>query len=160
MSFLHRKRIQNHAESRTASAIREVRPSLEATVPDFYTRSVRLRDLRNRAIARKFAEQRKSNRTIIEEPYEIRPELSLNRDIRQLQMIHEDNKVRSRVSVEHRKPLSIIQLNGQVRVDLPPEHPICRERSERRAMMFAIGKAGKTGQRPRRDNNNIKLRCK
>lgn len=151
MSFLRRKRIQNHAESITASAIREVRPSLGAE---------QLRDLRNRAIVRKFVEQRKNNRTIIEDPYEIRPELSLNRDIRQVQMIHEDNKVRSRVSVEHRKPLSIIQLNGQVRVDLPPEHPICRERSERRAMMFATGKAGKGGQRPRRDTNNIKLRCK
>lgn len=58
-----------------------------------------------------------------------------------------------------RKPIYNLQLDGTVRVDLPPEHPICRKREERRELMFATGKAGKGGQRPRRDNNDIKVRC-
>lgn len=149
MSILRRKRLQNRVESITTPATRESRHSLE---------SVSVRGLRN-IFGRKFAEQRKSNRTIIEESYEIRPDISLNRDIRQLQFIHEQNKIRQRVSRERRKPLSVIQLNGKIRVDLPPEHPICIRRKERRAIIFAYGKAGRSGQRPRQQEQ-IKLRCK
>lgn len=149
MSVIRRKRLQNRMELKTIPATRESRYSLE---------SVPVRGLRN-IFGRKLAEQRKRNRTIIEEPYEIRPDISLNRDIRQLKFIHEQNKIRQRVSRDHRKPLSVIQLNGKIRVDLPPEHPICIRREERRAMMFASGKAGRSGQRPRQQEQ-IKLRCK
>lgn len=149
MSILRRKRLQNRMELKTIPATRESRYSLE---------SVPVRGLRN-IFGRKLAEQRKRNRTIIEQPYEIRPDISLNRDIRQLKFIHEQNKIRLRVSREHRKPLSVIQLNGKIRVDLPPEHPICIRRKERRAMMFVSGKAGRSGQRPRQQEQ-IKLRCK
>lgn len=58
-----------------------------------------------------------------------------------------------------RKPVYNLQLDGSVKVDLPPEHPICRKREERRQIMFATGKAGKGGQKPRQNNNDIKIRC-
>lgn len=149
MSILRRKRIQKRMELTTIPATRESRHSLE---------SVSVQGLRN-IFGRRLAEQRKSNRTVIEEPYEIRPELSMKRDIRQLQFIHEQNQIRQRTSKEFRKPLHVIQLNGKIRVDLPPEHPICIRRQERRAVMFATGKAGRKGQRPRQQEQ-IKLRCK
>lgn len=149
MSFLRRKRIQNRMELRTIPATRESRNSLE---------TVSVQGWRN-IFGRKLAEQRKSNRTIIEEPYEIRPSLSLNRDVRQVEFINNQNKIRQRVSHEFRKPLSVIQLNGKIRVDLPPEHPICIQRQMRRAAIFATGKAGRSGQRPRQQEQ-IRLRCK
>lgn len=58
-----------------------------------------------------------------------------------------------------RKPVYNLQMDGSVKVDLPPEHPICRKREERRQIMFATGKAGKGGQKPRQNNNDIKIRC-
>lgn len=86
--------------------------------------------------------------------------LGLARDVRNLQDIREQDKLRARFSRETRKPLNTIQLNGKIRVDLPPEHPICIARHERREVLFAQGKTGKGGQRPRRKDNNIKIRCK
>ena len=50
--------------------------------------------------------------------------LGLARDVRNLQDIREQDKLRARFSKETRKPLNTIQLNGKIRVDLPPEHPI------------------------------------
>lgn len=86
--------------------------------------------------------------------------LGLARDVKNTQDVLEQRKIRARVSREKRKPLNVIQLNGKVRVDLPPEHPICVARHERREVLFALGKSGKGGQRPRRNDNNITLRCK
>lgn len=86
--------------------------------------------------------------------------LGLARDVKNTQDVLEQQKIRARVSREKRKPLNVIQLNGKVRVDLPPEHPICVARHERREVLFALGKSGKGGQRPRRNDNNITLRCK
>lgn len=51
-------------------------------------------------------------------------------------------------------------VSHKIVVDLPPEHKICRERQARREIMFAQDKAGKGGQKPRRKDNNIELRCK
>lgn len=66
------------------------------------------------------------------------------------------NRLKPRVI---RKPIYNLQLDGTVKVDLPPEHPICINREKRREVMFATGKTGKSGQKPRRDNNDIKVRC-
>lgn len=49
---------------------------------------------------------------------------------------------------------------GKITVDLPADHKICKERQARREIIFAIDKAGKGGQKPRRKDNNIELRCK
>lgn len=86
--------------------------------------------------------------------------LGLARDVKNTQDFLEQAKIRARVSREKRKSLNTIQLNGKIRVDLPPEHPICIARHERREVLFALGKGGKGGQRPRRKDNNIKVRCK
>lgn len=47
----------------------------------------------------------------------------------------------------------------QITVDLPAEHKICKERQARREIMFATDKAGQGGQKPRRKDSNIELRC-
>ena len=150
MSLLRRKRRQNRIELRTIPAIREARPSLE-------TPSVR--DWRN-IFGRKLAEQRKRNRSELLESLDNMETLrfDINRDVRQVQRIYEQNRIRARISRETRKPLNVIQLNGQIRVDLPPEHPLCISRQTRREVMFATGKSGRGGQRPRKQENII-LRC-
>lgn len=43
-----------------------------------------------------------------------------------------------------------IKIGRDEQVNLPREHPICREREERREVLFAKNKAGKGGQRPPR----------
>lgn len=96
--------------------------------------------------------------TVIESPHN--PfRLDFNRELKQALAIQEYNKIRQRQFKYARKPLYTIQPNQSIRVDLPPEHPICIKREERRMVMFATGKAGKGGQNPRQNNNDIKIRC-
>ena len=151
MSLLRRKRRQNRLEIITKPATRETRFSLE---------SVPVRGLRN-IFGRKFAEQRKSNRpTPLDNLLNRRTlRLDINRDVRQIQELNRYNAIRARTAREFRKPLSTIMLDGTIRVDLPPEHPLCVARQVRRAVIFATDKAGKGGQRPR-EQEQIKLRCK
>ncbi len=47
---------------------------------------------------------------------------------------------------------------GTMQVDLPHEHPICVQRRERRALMFATGKSGKGGQKTPRQPKLL-VRC-
>lgn len=43
--------------------------------------------------------------------------------------------------------------------DLPKEHPICQKRKERKEVLFATGKAGKSGQKPMK-KPLLNIRCK
>lgn len=152
MSLLRRKRRQNRMELRTIPATREARSSLETTTAQGW---------RN-IFGRKLAEQRKSNRLEPISVLEIRHERvgpRFDREVKQAADFFRTQRIKERVSREFRKPLQTIQLNGKIKIDLPPEHPICVQREIRREMMFALGQAGKGGQKPRKQEN-ITLRCK
>ena len=151
MSLLRRKRRQNRLLSQYNPATREARSSLESS---------QVRGLRN-FIGRKVFNQREKKRPIavINLPLDpLGPEFE--RELRQARDVLQQTKIRQRVGKETRKPLETILLNREIRVDLPPEHPICVQREIRREVMFATRRAGKGGQRPRARNNNITLRCK
>ena len=151
MSLLRRKRRQNRMELRTIPATREARSSLE---------SDSARGWRN-IFGRKFAEQRQRNRPIAVIDMPLDPfGPRYDREVRQAVDFFNTQKIKERVSREFRKPLQTIKLNGQIRVDLPPEHPVCVAREIRREIMFANNKAGRGGQRPRVQNNELKLICK
>lgn len=147
MSLLRRKRRQNRIELRTIPATREARSSLATPT---------VQGWRN-IFGRKLAEQRKSNRL---EDLSL-PNFQRLKRLDNLPQVRRFKEIMSQgpKPLRIRKPVSTIQLNGVVRVDLPPEHPICIKREQRREMMFATGKAGKGGQRPRKQQN-IQLRCK
>ena len=150
MSRLRRIRRKNRVNTLMTPATRELRYSLD-------TSQVRGLRLLNRNL--KLGRNREDKRLRIELPNnELR--LDFNRDIKHLKFIHDYNKVRSQYSRQAVKPVATIQPDMSVKVDLPPEHPICVKRQERRELLFATGRAGKGGQRPRRQNNDIKLRCK
>ncbi len=150
MSRLRRIRRKNRVNTLMTPATRELRHSLD-------TSQVRGLRLLNRNL--KLGRNREDKRLRIELPNnELR--LDFNRDIKHLKFIHDYNKVRSQYSRQAVKPVATIQPDMSVKVDLPPEHPICVKRQERRELLFATGRAGKGGQRPRRQNNDIKLRCK
>lgn len=155
MSLLRRKRRQNRLRPELSPATRETRFSLAPVSP---VRGLRFEYNENRGLRLSAQRERKRPRTIIELP-DNPARIDFNRDVRQAVVIHEYNKIRQAQSKNARKPLYMIQPDRTIKVDLPPEHPICIRREERRAVMFAQGKAGKGGQRPRRDNNDIKVRC-
>lgn len=59
-----------------------------------------------------------------------------------------------------RLDLEQVRIQRQDRiVDLPREHPLCQKRKERKEVMFATRKAGKGGQKPKKDPP-ITIRCK
>lgn len=153
MSLRRRKRRQNRLDINPHLATRLARPNLGRVLglglPVQRLRSLKLFDPRHEERPR-----------IVIEPSRNELRLSDNRDVRQLVRLHDYDKIRAKTSREKRKPLTTIQLDGNIRVDLPPDHPICVARSQRKEILFAENKAGKGGQRPRRQNNNIKLRCK
>lgn len=152
MSRLRRIRRKNRVTALMTPATREVRPSLVNS----QVRGLRLFS-RNLKLGRN-REDKRLRIVVPDKNNELR--LDLNRDIKHLKFIHDYNKVRSQYSKQAVKPVATIQPDMSVKVDLPPEHPICVKRQERRELLFATGRAGKGGQRPRRQNNDIKLRCK
>lgn len=153
MSRLRRIRRKNRVTALLTPATREVRPSLDNS----QVRGLRLLHRRNLKLDRN-REVKRLHIVIPDKKNELR--LDLNRDIRHMKFIHDYKKVRSQYSKQAVKPIATIQPDMSVKVDLPPEHPICVQRQERRELLFATGRAGKGGQRPRRKNNDIKLRCK
>lgn len=157
MSLLRRKRRQNRLRQQLSPATRETRLSLEPSFPE--VRGLRTNYVLNRNLRVSPKQERKRLRTLIELPHNP-ARIDFNRDVRQLMAIHQYNKIRQKQSKFAVKPLQTIQLDKTIRVDLPPEHPICIERERRREVMFAKDKAGSSGQKPRREDNNIKLRCK
>lgn len=82
--------------------------------------------------------------------------VGFNRDLKQVQLSRRLDKVR--LSEPVKKPLTTIRLDGKIITDLPSNHPVCVSRRNRRAVLFATGKSGKSGQRPRRHSGEI-LRC-
>lgn len=152
MSLLRRKRRQNRLNKTISPATRETRFSLESVSS--------VRGLRNQR-SLKLGQQREDKRlhTIIESPFNPFT-LDFNREVKQAEAIHKYDERRLKDSKFAFKPLTSIKLDGTVVADLPPEHPICIQRKVRREMLFALGKVGKGGQRQRRVNNNIQLRCK
>lgn len=155
MSLLHRKRRQNRLERLASPATRKA-----TTFLDFQSRGLRteIHSIRNLRLSPQ--RERKRFRTIIELPYNP-ARLDFNREVKQAQAIHEYDKRRVQdYNSKTMKPLSTIKLDGSIKVDLPPEHPICVQRKVRRELLFATDKAGKGGQRMRREDNNIQLRCK
>lgn len=56
------------------------------------------------------------------------------------------------------KNLKVMRTPVSKLVDLPPEHPICVQREQRKEILFAKGKAGKGGQKPRKIPDVI-IRC-
>lgn len=149
-------------------ATRESRNSLESfSFPEI----PEIRGLRTKPFERIFRlspqRERKKMRNIIELPYNP-ARLDLNREVKQALAIqgHKQlglkgyNDIRKAQFKNAVKPLYTIRPDMSIKVDLPPEHPICIQREQRRELLFAFNKAGKGGQRPRRLDNNITLRCK
>ena len=145
MSLRRRIRRQNRALLTNAPATRPTRLGLDV---------LRRRGLRNFHLFRRPATPR-TNMVI---QREFKPfYMGFNRDVRHLEFIREQRKLMSKEPLI-KKPLSTVTLDGTIITDLPRNHPICIARAERRELMFATGKAGKGGQRPRRRLKEI-LRC-
>ena len=157
MSLLRRKRRQNRLRQELSPATRTTRFVL---VPQ-----VRERGLRNILTGRRlvrFGEHKRPDLIVgdFKKPtdYEIR-RFERNKIIDEYRRRYQQvmsNQLKPRIV---RKPIYNLQMDGTVKVDLPPEHPICIKREERRMILFATGKAGKGGQQPRQNNNDIKIRC-
>lgn len=143
MSLRQRKRRQNRVEKRQPPATRLTRFNLETPS----------RGLRNIDLVRRPATPRTT--TVIQN--EFNPfYAALNRDVRHYLDVKKREKMAQREPVK--KALHTLALDGKIITDLPRNHPICVLRRERRELMFATGKAGKGGQRPRRSSGQI-LRC-
>lgn len=154
MSRLHRIRRQNRTRlTNVVPATRDLRQSLD------FVENRRLRNLPDLRLTNQ--RERKRLRTVIDVPDNVL-RLDRQRELRQAQDINRYNQIRQAQAKFARKPLFKINLDRSLTVDLPPEHPICIRREQRRQMMFVEGKAGKGGRknRPPRDTNLIKVRCK
>lgn len=168
MSLLRRKRRQNRLNEQLSPATRDARTSLEFEFPEFPT-TRGLRTYRMFPGLRHLLQRKTKSPDVIvgNSPKITERELKrfernvLYDEYRKRYLDVMSNKLSPRV---YRKPLNQISLKNYVdktvTVDLPPEHPICRQREERREILFATGKTGKGGQKPRQQDNNIKLRCK
>ncbi len=79
--------------------------------------------------------------------------------MRRLNMSRRDIKRANRLAVQDQNNIGLISVGqyGRIQVDLPRQHPVCVQRRERREVLFAKGKSGKGGQKPRRPG--IIIRC-
>lgn len=134
MSLRNRKRRQNRAEKKLAPATRLTRFNLETPS----------RGLRN-------------------------PEPVRRRDItlpttgvtpgfvdRQRRVAYAQHELRQRTQDMLNNRLHPQPEPAKIEVDLPRQHPICVQRRERRELLFATGRAGKGGQRPRKRDTIIR----
>lgn len=149
MSLLRRRRRQNRIAQQAIPATRETRISLEP----FELSPVR--GLRiNKEIDRSLRVLRRAEQKRLRKlRWTINPlnraNLKTNRVVK--------NVAKFNQSQEHSKA-TIDWKTGDITVDLPANHKICRQRQERREVLFAKGGTG-SGQKPRRKDNNIKIRC-
>lgn len=149
MSLLRRKRRQNRVNAIVTPATRTTRlvlaPSLE--------RGLRLRPVQS------ILKLRDKIRTERIEPRPITVRLRRNilpYGYRRLPTIRRADRL---VVQDNKIGLISVGDYGKLQVDLPHDHPVCRERRERREVMFATHKAGKGGQKKPRQPELI-VRCK
>lgn len=79
--------------------------------------------------------------------------------MRRINMARRDIKRANQLAVQDKNNIGLISVAepAKIQVDLPRQHPVCVQRRERRELLFAKGKAGKGGQKPRKPG--VIIRC-
>ena len=142
MSLRRRKRRQNRIAKMQVPATRTARTVLAP---------VRSRGLRNIFRSFESRDEIRPTRTVMAAPAE-------RRRLVPASLRRASNRANKAV-LSDRNNIGLISgpVLGKIVVDLPRHHPVCVARRERRQVMFAKRKAGKSGQKPRKPS--VIIRC-